>query len=358
MSKKVLPIQGVLIPDLTFIFTYIKLFRSSADMLLQIEKEDNPKASSGHLKYRTMRRIDGWLYGDGEPISKHDMKKAMRLFCKSFDWEKNNYKITLSDYRNLGYWGWLKGSFLPYRNSTDFEALWPLCDYVFTLCEEEKSYIAKLRKEPGVVSFISIIRQRLHIDTSVCETAQEYLLLVENEEEHYDVTKKNSEFFGALVIHQHLLLASILEQYYYTYYRFDDPKWMDERKVVRRFLPSIKGNKFVGSTSKLIAKIFKESKFKTKEDFYEGLANAVFIEPESIERKITRWSTGESPVNPKEFNSLFKSVMEVPSEIIIACSISDSLSRDLMNQGISAEWIVTEFSKYSKYQSEVIKACS
>ena len=82
------------------------------------------------------------------------------------------------------------------------------------------------------------------------------------------------------------------------------------------------------------------------------------IDTESVERKITRWNTGESPVNPDEFNELFKSVVEVPHEIIIACSISDNLSRELMDQGISAEWIVKEFSKYPKYQTEIIEACS
>ena len=76
--------------------------------------------------------------------------------------------------------------------------------------------------------------------------------------------------------------------------------------MIKRFLPSIEANTFVGSISKLVNKIYKESKFRTKE----------------------------------EFNKLFKKIMEVPNEIIIACSISDTLSRELIDQGNSAEWVV------------------
>lgn len=329
-------------------------------MLYQHEKLDNSKVTRGHAKYRTISKVDKWLNSEGEKVSKKEIMKAMRQFWKSLDME-GSYKVTLSDYRNFGHWVWLKSYFIKFENSPKFQSLQPLCNYVLALCEEEKVNIAILRSERSFGAFIDIMKQRFHIDPVIFDSIKDEFKGVDNLEDGYQVSHENKEFFGTLVIHQYLLLVAILEQYYYSYYQFEHcPRLLNERKVIKRFLPTLKDEKITGSISKLIDKIFRESDTKTRADFYEILSNYISVEPESIERKITRWNTGESPVNPEEFNRLFKRFIgeDIPNEIIIACSISDALSRDLIKSSFSAEWVVNEFNKYSKYQSEIIEGCS
>ena len=96
-------------------------------------------------------------------------------------------------------------------------------------------------------------------------------------------------------------------------------------------------------------------------EFHKLATNKNIVSSDTVKKKINRWKTlnpkNHSHFTPKDFNELINNTQNklnideyISVELIFFAIIFDHIYKESIDLGLSQEWIINEYNKYSFYQ--------
>lgn len=348
-------LQGIIFPDIIKTFIECGIVQSNTDFQLKNLKLIDPSLKRDKQIFREHSEIEKDLNAEDRTLSQREIRQSIRKTLKEikkiipFECE---FKVSLSDFRSQGNWLAYKGFFTSYKST--------LSPYVLDLCEKEKQTLSSINKISDEAKrsqlIIKTARDVLHISDSLFDKLNTPIT-TRNQNEQVSIVNK---FKAAITIHQFLHLAAIIEHEMYGIEKY-------EFNGINRLLPKFdaKGN-VIGSVNHLIQILFKKLGFSTFDKFVMQLSIDNMDQYTKNKRKLNRWKTVSfdenkkskaTPFTLKNFNELITNPRNgldiednIQQEIIIIAIVFDNIYRETLSMGMKKEWIINEFSKYSRYQ--------
>lgn len=343
----IMTMPGIIFPDILEMLVKCKIFNSDADFDLKVLQQFNPSLTRDKQIFRDIRDIEESSKKGKNSLSRTDerkkIRKSIREIKKILPFECD-IKVKASDFRVVSDWIAFKYYF-EYVNA-------PISNYVLNLCKIEKQCLYDIKKSSEHLTSLNIrlglIKEMFNIPNTIFENIE-----LADKSNDINLMKQTSiELKTSLDIHQYLHLAALFEHDLYG----EEEK--NNFNAIKRLLPHFDSKgKLITSVASLITVIYKKYKCKALDDFTKALSDKNIDQSDTIKTKLNRWKSGRSTFTPKDFNALIcnpKNNLDIeeglPEEIILIAIIFDRIYKESINLGMTQEWVMKEFEKYTYYQ--------
>jgi len=337
---------GIIFPNILEMLVKCKIFNSDADFDLKVLQQFNPALTRDKQIFRDIRDIEESSKNGKNLLSRSEerkkLRKSIREVKKIIPIECNR-KVKASDFRVVSDWLAFKYYF-EYVKS-------PISSYVLNLCKKEKQCLYDIKKTSEHLTSLNmrldLMKEIFYIPKTIFEKLESA-----QKSNNFNLMKQASvELKISLEIHQYLHLAAIFEQNLYG-------EEKNKFNAIQRLLPHFDSKgKLITSVASLMVVIYKKHKCKSLDDFAKYLSNKNINQMDTIKTKLNRWKSGRSSFTPRDFNTLICNPQNnldieegLPEEIILISIIFDRIYKESINSGVTQEWVMKEFEKYTYYQ--------